>query len=337
MTDPATPAQSGSPAPDGPPAVRRGVWERIDRVIYDIEQAFVVGGLLVMTCTYFLTVLFSNMKLPYNKLDQAMVRLAGYPDTQAAPVELLGRIKDIYSPLVLTLVTFMLAALALRTREKLGRPAGTPVPPVRWGRLALGGLGLTVALYAGLKVVELVPARYLGLATVAMLLGVSALYARAIHAWVRLTSGLVGAVLVALYFVTKVNDTYGWNAGFSAVLLMFVAFLGASMATREGRHIRVDAIRKAIKGKGYHLYEAVSLFVSIVFTAFLFWMAKDYTLLLADKGVVHADSDLPQWVVALPITVAFLLIVLRFTAQLVAAVNAWRRGEPAPAPQVDLH
>jgi len=312
-------------------------WNRVDRVVYDIEQAFVVGGLLVMTCTYFLTVVFSNMKLPYNKVDQALVRLAGYADTQSAPDALLEAIKHVYTPVVAGALTFVLAMLALRTREKLGRPKDSAVPPIRWLRLVLGGVLVTAGIYVGLKIIELVPARYMGLASVALLMGVTAYYARAIRAYVRLTSGFVGAVLVAVYFALKTNDTYGWNAGFSAVLLMYVAFLGASMATREGRHIRVDAVRKAIKGPGYHLYEATSLVVTILFTAFLFWMALDYTGLLHETGVTHADSGLPQWIVALPITLAFLLIMIRFSAQLVYAIGAWRRREPAPAPQVELH
>ncbi|TNF26837.1 MAG: TRAP transporter small permease [Deltaproteobacteria bacterium] len=335
MTEPSSeqPTAPGAAPADGP----RRRWDRVDRIVYDIEQAFVVGGLLVMTCTYFLTVVFSNMKLPYNKVDQALIRLAGYPDSQSAPAELLATIKDVYTPLVAGILTFVLAVLALRTREKLGRPKDAPVPPIRWGRLALGGVLVTAGIYLGLKVVEHVPARYLGLTAVSALLGITVYYARAIRAYVRLTASAVGGVLVAVYFALKTHDTYGWNAGFSAVLLMYVAFLGASMATRDGRHIRVDAIRKALKGPGYHLYEAVSLFVTILFTAFLFWMALDYMVLLEDTSVMHADSGLPQWIVALPITVAFFLIVVRFSAQIVRAVGAWRRREPAPAPQVELH
>lgn len=336
MTAP-TPEQPPPNPSAPPPGPLLRAWNRVDRVIYDVEQAFVIGGLLVMTCTYFLTVVFSNMKLPYSKVDQAMVRLAGYADTQSAPPEVLHNIKYVYSPLAMGLLMLLLSVLALRTRQKLGRPEGSPVPPARWGRLFLGGVLVTAALFGGLKVIELVPARYLGLASVGMLLGIAAYYGRAIRAWVRLTSGLVGGVFVALYFIDKTNDTYGWNAGFSAVLLMYVAFLGGSMATRDGRHIRVDAIRKALKGRAYHLYEAVSLFFTIIFTAFLFWMALDYTGLLAATAVVHADSGLPQWIVALPITIAFLLIGCRFTVQFFYSVGAWRRGEPAPTPQVELH
>lgn len=336
MTEASANPPSPRPSPPPPGPLLRG-WNRVDRVIYDIEQAFVIGGLLVMTCTYFLTVVFSNMKLPYNKVDQALVRLAGYADTQSAPLDVLDTIKNVYSPLAMGIVALVLAVLALRTREKLGRPKDSPVPPARWGRLIVGGVLVTAAIYGGLKIIEFVPARYLGLASVAMLLAIAGYYGRAIRAWVRLTSGAVGGVLVALYFIDKTNDTYGWNAGFSAVLLMYVAFLGASMATRDGRHIRVDAIRKALKGPGYHLYEAVSLFVTILFTAFLFWMAKDYVGLLASSSVVHADSGLPQWIVAAPIASAFFFITCRFTVQLFYAVGAWRRGELAPAPQVDLH
>lgn len=326
-----------SPQSDAPENGPPGLWERFDRTVYAVEYALVVGGLAVMTLTYFLTVIFSNVQQTYNKFDIALVRLAGYPDTQQAPKELLEDITTWWSPLLLGAITLLLACLAVRTREKMGAKDDTPAPPVRPGVIFLKGVAVTAALYGFMLLVEVIPARFMGLTSLALLIGLLVARGRLSRSYVHITAGVVGGACMALYFWLKMGEGYGKNAGLSAVLLMYVAFIGASMATREGRHIRVDAVRKAIKGKGYHLYEAISLFVTILFTAFLFVMALRYLDVLADTGVNHEQSDLPQFVVVLPITTAFLLIVARFLVQLGRAVKAWLRGEPAPAPQVELH
>jgi TRAP-type C4-dicarboxylate transport system permease small subunit len=121
------------------------------------------------------------------------------------------------------------------------------------------------------------------------------------------------------------------------VLLLYLGFLGASMATHDGRHIRVDAVRKGLKGPGYHLYNALSDLLALGFTAFLGVMAVGYTGMLLEKGFMQEAARLPQWLAAFPIALAFGLMTLRFGLKIVESTRSWLRREPAPELAPELH
>ena len=54
------------------------------------------------------------------------------------------------------------------------------------------------------------------------------------------------AVLAVLCVVIEAAPNgFGWSQTLAMVLLLWVSLLGSSMATREGRHIAVDAVKKA--------------------------------------------------------------------------------------------
>ena len=57
------------------------------------------------------------------------------------------------------------------------------------------------------------------------------------------------------------------------------------------------------------------------------------------KGYGHyiEGTELPVFMVSAPIFVAFLTMVVRFSARLIRDVGAWRRGELPPEPEVELH
>lgn len=109
------------------------------------------------------------------------------------------------------------------------------------------------------------------------------------------------------------------------------------MAAHDGRHIRVDAIRKSMKTHRYHLYNVVSDVVAILFTSVLFGFALSYLIGEMDRGVMHELSDLPIWAVVLPIAVAFGVMVMRFVARVGRSLKSYRQRELPPMPSVEGH
>lgn len=152
-----------------------------------------------------------------------------------------------------------------------------------------------------------------------------------------LTGGLLGGSLLLWYFAEKAGDQYDWTSGLTAILLLYVGFIGASMATHDGRHITVDAVRKTLKSKVFHLYNAIGETITLLFTAFLGVMAVRFLLHLKTGEDHHAPSALSAWIAAIPIGFGFIMMVVRFAIRIAASYNAWRRGEPAPELKPELH
>ncbi|HRE87877.1 MAG TPA: TRAP transporter small permease subunit [Myxococcota bacterium] len=149
--------------------------------------------------------------------------------------------------------------------------------------------------------------------------------------------GLLGAGAFGWYFLEKAGPDYAWTSGLTGILLLVVGFLGASMATHEGKHIQIDAIRKNLKSHRFHLYNLLGEVVSLLFTAFLGLMAVRYIFHTMDSGERHPGSDLNVWVAVVPIGLSLLFICFRFSIRIVDSFTAWRRREPAPELAPELH
>ena len=109
-----------------------------------------------------------------------------------------------------------------------------------------------------------------------------------------------------------------------------VGFFGASMATRDRKHIQVDAIRKNLGASKLHIYNGISAVVTILFTLFLFVLAFHYVLDEMARGATKAGTGLPEVVVSLPIALAFGIIIVRFSVQAASHFASHRRGDPVP-------
>ncbi len=323
-------------------AVRAHIGQRISAALYAFERSLAVGATALMVFTYAAMVLWSNANRQYNQFDILLLKWSGHPEVAQAPDDVKASIAGFWSPLLLGLLVFGLCLLALRTRERLNEADGvTPAPRMALPKKLIVAAVLTVALWGIVLVIGHLSSLYLCLL---MLVGLAAAgivpllrQGPSAERVMGLIGSLVGAGFMAWYFVGMGSEAYDWNLGLSGVLLLYVGFIGASMATHDGRHIRVDAIRKALKGPGYHLYNAISDFIALAFTAFLAVMAWRYLSMLQEKEFMQEAARMPQWIAALPIAVAFVTMSLRFGLRIADSLGAWRRRENAPELAPELH
>ncbi len=119
---------------------------------------------------------------------------------------------------------------------------------------------------------------------------------------------LTTAVVLIVFFAKAKG--YSWAQNVALTLLLWMAFIGASMATHQKRHLAVDAVRKAVPKRYTRIYNGLSYLVSAAFTFALLLLAwKYYQLRLGEQG---EPGRVPDHIKVLSIPFSLALIVLRF-------------------------
>jgi TRAP-type C4-dicarboxylate transport system permease small subunit len=137
----------------------------------------------------------------------------------------------------------------------------------------------------------------------------------------RAIAGVVAyAILAVLCVVIKAAPNgFGWSQTLAMVLLLWVSLIGSSMATKEGRHIAVDAVKKVLPDRFKKGFELVAGLVTVALSSFLailgaMYCRQNYVEWVAsDHGAFLFESiPIPYWIATLPIPVGFGLTAVRF-------------------------
>jgi TRAP-type C4-dicarboxylate transport system permease small subunit len=123
-----------------------------------------------------------------------------------------------------------------------------------------------------------------------------------------------------------------WSEALVRYLVLWVGFIGASLAAREGRHITIEVIKLRPSAGGRRYLAAVSQLCAVVVCALMSWAAVRFVRDDAQIGT-RTFLDLPTWVLETIIPATFAIMSLRF---LLRAIRALRRDtarqEPVPLP-----
>ena len=102
-----------------------------------------------------------------------------------------------------------------------------------------------------------------------------------------------------------------WSDALVRYLVVWVAFVGAAIATREGKHITMGLLSRWLTGAGTLAIQALSNFISAVICSLLTVAAARFIWFEAQMGST-TFLNLPVWVPELIMPVTFGLMALRF-------------------------
>ena len=102
-----------------------------------------------------------------------------------------------------------------------------------------------------------------------------------------------------------------WGDALVRYLVVWVAFIGAAIATREGKHITIDVLSRWLTGRGSIAVQALACFFSAVICGLLTLAAIKFIWFEAQMGGT-AFFTLPVWVPELIMPVTLGLMTLRF-------------------------
>jgi TRAP-type C4-dicarboxylate transport system permease small subunit len=145
----------------------------------------------------------------------------------------------------------------------------------------------------------------------------------------RLEQVLIAALLTVMILLAfaqiVLRNFFGtgidWGDALVRYLVVWVGFIGAAVATREGKHITIDILSRWLTGAGSRAIQAISHFVSAAVCGMLTWAGIKFILFEAQMGGV-AFFKLPVWVPELIIPITFGLMTLRYSLRLLDEIIA---------------
>jgi C4-dicarboxylate transporter DctQ subunit len=99
-------------------------------------------------------------------------------------------------------------------------------------------------------------------------------------------------------------------------LTLNLAFFGASMATREGRHLKIDIIPRMVSGRFGQLIGLLTTGIS-VFVCLILARAGWSFVVLERESAALSVLDVPLWTAKLIIPIGFFLIAMRMVLKMV--------------------
>jgi len=94
-------------------------------------------------------------------------------------------------------------------------------------------------------------------------------------------------------------------------LVLWVGFIGASLATREGKHINIDLLTRFLPGK----WKVFSRIITNMFTALICVLLAEagWTFVMDEKLYsTKIFADVPAWYFQIIIPIGFLMMAFRF-------------------------
>ncbi|PRQ01170.1 TRAP transporter small permease [Enhygromyxa salina] len=291
--------------------------KKLNHWLYQVERVIVVISLLVMSVVVFLSVVHRRYADPESVLADKLARLFGAERDTPTWVSL----QEIAGP-VLLVVLAAIIYLGFRTasRRKL------------WNRGDESGK--TLAQIHGEPLSHAKCAAY---ATITMLV-----------AW-GLTVLLFGTGKIEQYecIELRLAGEYSFHCGrfpaglawaqpLGLILTLWVAFLGASMATRDNLHLKVEAVQQAMPEKIQRISGLLSGLLTAVFCLLLAYLGYRYIIVKHEEyeisnglGGLHNGIAIPYFMSFIVVPVAYTLMAARFVGLGVLSLRGELEQTPA--------
>jgi TRAP-type C4-dicarboxylate transport system permease small subunit len=111
-------------------------------------------------------------------------------------------------------------------------------------------------------------------------------------------------------------------------LTLGLAFVGASLATREEKHLRIDVIPRIISGRWGNLIRFLTYAISVL-VCLIFARAGWNFVALEQKSDTLFALGIPLWIAKLIIPCGFLLIAFRMVLKMIEQSCVFVSGEDA--------
>ena len=133
---------------------------------------------------------------------------------------------------------------------------------------------------------------------------------------------LMLSVMILLAFLQIIlrnafSSGVSWGDPLVRYLVLWVGFIGASLATKDGKHITIEVFSRWFSGSGSRYLKAASHLVSAFICGLLAFAGWTFVQNEAQMGGT-TFLDIPAWIPQIIIPVTFALMALRFSSNFCA-------------------
>ncbi|MBI4040476.1 MAG: TRAP transporter small permease [Deltaproteobacteria bacterium] len=107
------------------------------------------------------------------------------------------------------------------------------------------------------------------------------------------------------------DSGFPWADAMLRNMVLWVGFVGASLATQEDRHIKIDALTAFLSPTWKKISDCVTSFVTVGISC-IFVFASVRFVRMEYVAETHTFLNMPFWIVQMIIPIGFGLISLRF-------------------------
>ena len=132
----------------------------------------------------------------------------------------------------------------------------------------------------------------------------------------KFTLTVMLSVMILLAFIQIIlrnvfSSGIAWGDPLVRYLVLWVGFIGASLATREGKHITIEVFSRWLPERGNRYLQAISNLASALVCALLVFAGWTFVSNEAQMGGT-TFLQIPLWIPQIIIPVAFAMMTLRF-------------------------
>jgi TRAP-type C4-dicarboxylate transport system permease small subunit len=139
---------------------------------------------------------------------------------------------------------------------------------------------------------------------------------------------MVGLAAAQIFFRNFLDISIFGADQMLRLLVLWVAFLGAVAASREGKHIHVDAIARWLPARVKSGVVALTDLFTVIVCLLLAWQSLRFMQSTRESGEM-AFGTMPVWVAELILPLGFTLIALRYGLRFFHHVQQARGREVA--------
>ena len=299
------------------------ILERINEGVYQIERVIVVISLLVMSVVVFASVVYRRYADPASVIADKIARLIGAerdtPTWQS--------LQDVAGPLsVLALAAIIYLGFRTASRRPLwnrGDEAGKTKAEIHGEPLSHAKCAIYTA------------------ATVLVSWGVIVLMfgTGSVEQYECIEMSLEGRHSFAC---GRFPAGIGWAQPLGLILTLWVAFIGASMATRDNLHLKVEAVQQAMPETVKRFSGLLSGLLTALFCLLLAYLGYRYVVVKHEEYVIseglgglHDGIAIPYFVSFAIVPIAYMLMAVRFVSLGVLAFRGELEQTPAELRELD--
>lgn len=138
---------------------------------------------------------------------------------------------------------------------------------------------------------------------------------------------LVGLPLAQIILRATGQGGFPWGHEVVRVLVMWLAFFGASLATRERRHITIDLLDRAISPATKAGFNLVTQGIAAAVLAYLARTGWTFVNLQREMGDTSAVLGIPEWIACTVIPLSLAIMTWRLLIGIAEDLRGLRTGD----------